>query len=55
MSAGYWTLQRRISRRRALRAADTGYVLRTGTIAHSGPAAQLLDDPRVDQAYLGVE
>ncbi|AYY13153.1 ABC transporter ATP-binding protein [Actinobacteria bacterium YIM 96077] len=41
--------------RRALRAADTGYVLETGTLAHSGPAARLLKDPRVVQAYLGVE
>lgn len=39
--------------RRALGVADTGYVLRTGTIAQSGPAAQLLADPRVVQAYLG--
>ena len=41
--------------RRALRAADTGHVLETGEIAHSGPAAELLKDPRVVKAYLGVE
>ncbi|MDV6011407.1 ABC transporter ATP-binding protein [Haloechinothrix sp. LS1_15] len=40
--------------RRALQAADTGHVLDRGTIAHSAPAAQLLDDPRVVQAYLGT-
>ncbi|MGH8793077.1 MAG: ABC transporter ATP-binding protein [Stackebrandtia sp.] len=39
--------------RRALRAADTGYVLETGVLAHSGPASQLLEDSRVVQAYLG--
>lgn len=39
--------------RRALRAAETGYVLETGTLAHSGPAAELLDDRRVVEAYLG--
>lgn len=39
--------------RRALRVADTGHVLETGTLAQSGPAAQLLDDRRVVQAYLG--
>ncbi len=39
--------------RRALRAADTGYVLETGTVAHAGPAAELLDDERVVKAYLG--
>ncbi|MCH7230724.1 ABC transporter ATP-binding protein [Glycomyces sp. L485] len=41
--------------RRALRAADTGYVLETGEIAHSGPASELLEHPRVVEAYLGVE
>ncbi len=41
--------------RRALRAADHGYILASGEIVHSGPAAELLDDDRVVQAYLGVE
>ncbi|WP_114906123.1 ABC transporter ATP-binding protein [Ornithinimicrobium murale] len=40
--------------RRALRAADHGYVLASGEIAHEGPAADLLADDRVVQAYLGV-
>ncbi|WP_425342945.1 ABC transporter ATP-binding protein [Ornithinimicrobium cryptoxanthini] len=40
--------------RRALRAADHGYVLASGEIAHQGPAAELLADDRVVQAYLGV-
>jgi branched-chain amino acid transport system ATP-binding protein len=41
--------------RRALRAADHGYVLQTGQIVHSGPANELLADPRIVEAYLGVE
>lgn len=41
--------------RRALRAADHGYVLQTGEIVHSGPAADLLADPKIVEAYLGVE
>lgn len=41
--------------RRALRAADHGYVLQTGEVVHSGPADALLADERIVQAYLGVE
>ena len=41
--------------RRALRAADYGYVLETGQVAHEGAAADLLSDPRVVEAYLGLE
>ena len=41
--------------RRALRAADHGYVMQTGEIVQSGPAADLLADERIVQAYLGVE
>jgi branched-chain amino acid transport system ATP-binding protein len=41
--------------RRALRAADFGYVLETGSLAHSGPGAQLLADERVINAYLGID
>ena len=41
--------------RRALRAADHGYVLQTGSVVHAGPAAELLADERIVQAYLGVE
>ena len=39
--------------RAALRLADYGYVLETGTIALEGPAAELLDNERVRHAYLG--
>lgn len=41
--------------RRALRAADTGYVLEVGEVAHSGPAEELLHDQRIVHAYLGLE
>jgi branched-chain amino acid transport system ATP-binding protein len=41
--------------RRALRAADQGYVLQTGEVVHSGVAADLLADPKIVQAYLGVD
>ncbi|MBD2021847.1 ABC transporter ATP-binding protein [Leptolyngbya sp. FACHB-36] len=37
----------------ALQSADRGYVLEAGCITLSGPAAQLLNDDRVRQAYLG--
>ena len=35
--------------RAALETADYGYVLETGSIVHSGPAASLAHDPRVDR------
>jgi branched-chain amino acid transport system ATP-binding protein len=38
----------------ALEVATRGYVLETGQITLSGPAASLLDDERVKQAYLGT-
>ena len=41
--------------RRALRAADHGYVLQSGEVVHSGPAAGLLADERIVEAYLGIE
>ncbi len=39
--------------RAALQISDYGYVLETGEIALQGEAAQLMDDPRVIQLYLG--
>ncbi|WP_052340937.1 ABC transporter ATP-binding protein [Salinarimonas rosea] len=38
----------------ALEIADRAYVLESGEIQLSGPAATLVDDPRVQEAYLGV-
>jgi branched-chain amino acid transport system ATP-binding protein len=37
----------------ALRLADRGYVLETGTVVMADAAATLLSDPRVRAAYLG--
>jgi branched-chain amino acid transport system ATP-binding protein len=39
--------------RLALKLAHRGYVMETGRITMSGPAKELLDDPRVRDAYLG--
>ena len=39
--------------RAALETADYGYVLETGSIVHSGPARDLIHDPRVIASYLG--
>ena len=38
----------------ALSIAQSAYVLETGSIALSGPAAELRDDPAVQEAYLGA-
>jgi len=38
---------------KALRLADRAYVLETGAFALSGPAAELAQDPRVIETYLG--
>jgi branched-chain amino acid transport system ATP-binding protein len=38
----------------ALETAARGYVLETGRITLAGPSAELLDDPKVKKAYLGV-
>lgn len=40
--------------RRSLAIADRGYVLENGRIAGEGSARQLLDDPTVQSAYLGM-
>jgi len=39
--------------RMALKLAHRGYVLETGTLIKSGPAAELLNDPKIKDAYLG--
>jgi branched-chain amino acid transport system ATP-binding protein len=38
----------------ALRLAARGYVLETGAIVAEGPSSDLLADPRIREAYLGV-
>ncbi len=38
----------------ALSVADRGYVMETGRITMEGPAGELLADPRVREAYLGI-
>ncbi|GAB5467295.1 MAG: ABC transporter ATP-binding protein [Rhodospirillales bacterium] len=38
----------------ALAIADRGYVMETGRIVMTGPAAELSADPRVREAYLGL-
>ena len=40
--------------REALKIAHYGYVMENGTIALSGPSADLLDNPKVIEAYLGA-
>ena len=39
--------------RMALKLADRGYVMETGTITMTGPASELLSDKRIQDAYLG--
>lgn len=38
----------------ALSVADRGYVMETGKITMEGPADELLADPRIREAYLGI-
>jgi branched-chain amino acid transport system ATP-binding protein len=38
---------------RALQIADRGYVMESGIVTMTGPARDMLDDPRVRAAYLG--
>jgi branched-chain amino acid transport system ATP-binding protein len=40
--------------REALRAADTAYVLQTGRVVLSGGAKDLIGDPLVQEAFLGI-
>lgn len=39
----------------ALRISDRAYVLETGQVTMQGPSSQLLDDPRLRTAYLGLD
>ena len=38
----------------ALKIADRGYVLETGRVTMTGAAAELIADPRIREAYLGI-
>ena len=38
----------------ALKIADRGYVLETGRVTMNGPAEELIADPRIREAYLGI-
>jgi branched-chain amino acid transport system ATP-binding protein len=38
----------------ALKIADRGYVMETGKISMTGAAAELIADPRIREAYLGI-
>ena len=38
----------------ALSIADRGYVMETGRIVFEGPSRQLIEDPRIREAYLGI-
>ncbi len=40
--------------RKALQAADRGYVLETGEIVMSGDSSKLASDPKIRKAYLGA-
>ena len=40
--------------RAALKVSDYGYVLESGEISLEGSSAQLVDDPRVIESYLGL-
>ncbi len=39
--------------RAALEVADYAYVFEVGSITHEGAASAMLDDPRLERAYLG--
>ena len=38
----------------ALEISHRGYVIQTGRIVQSGPAAELMDSPEVRKAYMGM-
>lgn len=51
---GYAILLSEQNAYKALKCAHRGYVLETGTMALSGTAERLLNDPAVQEAYLGT-
>jgi branched-chain amino acid transport system ATP-binding protein len=40
--------------RAALQVADRAYVLEMGSVALSGPAREMMRDPRIIETYLGI-
>ena len=52
--AGYTILLSEQNARKTLQSADRAYVFQTGDIMLSGTGRELLDNPVVQQAYLGV-
>lgn len=38
----------------ALEVADRAYVMKTGAIVMEGPGRQLLNDPSIQESYLGI-
>ena len=38
----------------ALELADRAYVVDRGTVTAAGPAAELANDPRIREAYMGL-
>ena len=52
--AGYTILLSEQNARKTLQSADRAYVFQTGDIMLSGTGKELLDNPVVQQAYLGV-
>ncbi len=51
---GYTILLSEQNANKALRCANRGYVLETGTVSLEGTAEKLLNDPGVREAYLGA-
>jgi branched-chain amino acid transport system ATP-binding protein len=51
---GYSILLSEQNVNKALQIADRAYVLETGRIVASGIAGELLDDPKIREAYLGA-
>ncbi|MFP4564289.1 MAG: ABC transporter ATP-binding protein, partial [Spirochaetia bacterium] len=51
---GYAILLSEQNANKALKAAHRGYVLETGSVALSGTSQELLNDPKVREAYLGA-
>ena len=53
--AGLAVLMVEQNARKGLSVSDRGFVLDLGQVVHEGPAERLLDDPRIQEWYLGRE